>query len=150
MGDKIKIRPFTPTDQDKVKSLILDGLAEHFNTIDPRLNPDLNNIEESYLRQGSLFLVVEADQDLIGTGALIAESEDSGRIVRVSVAKSHRRLGIGRFITNSLINGAQNNHFGKILVETNEDWFEAIQLYQECGFTEYDRRDGEVHMMLRL
>lgn len=150
MEGKIKIRPFSPDDQERAKSLILDGLAEHFNTVDLTLNPDLNNIEESYLRQGSLFLVAELDQDLVGTGALIAETRDSGRIVRVSVAESHRRLGIGRLITNNLITAAQSFHFSEILVETNDDWFGAIRLYQQCGFTEYDRRDGEVHMKLPL
>ena len=150
MGGKIEIRSFAPDDQDRAKTLILDGLADHFNTIDPTLNPDLQNIEESYLRRGSLFLVAEAGQDLVGTGALIAETEDVGRIVRLSVASSHRRLGIGRLITKHLIDAAQSFHFSKILVETNDDWFDAIRLYKRCGFTEYDRRDGEVHMMLCL
>ena len=150
MGAKIEIRPFIPNDQARAVTLILDGLAEHFNTIDPILNPDLNNIEESYLRQGSLFLVAELDDDLVGTGALVTETEDTGRIVRVSVANSHRRMGIGRLITKHLIQEAYRFHFSQIVVETNDDWYGAIHLYQKCGFTEYDRHDGEVHMMIRL
>ena len=150
MGKEIEIRPFVPNDQDRAESLILDGLAEHFNVIDPTLNPDLNNIEESYLRQGSLFLVAELDDDLVGTGALVAETKDTGRIVRLTVANSHRRMGIGRLITNSLIKAAYHFHFNQIVVETNDDWYDAIRLYQQCGFIEYDRHDGEVHMMIRL
>lgn len=150
MAENIKIRPFLVTDQARAKTLILDGLADHFTTIDPTLNPDLQNIAESYLNQGSLFLVAELDNDLVGTGALVAETEDSGRIVRVSVASSHRRLGIGRLITTHLIKAAHSFHFNKIVVETNDDWFDAIRLYQRCGFTEYDQHDGEVHMMLCL
>ncbi len=150
MGKEIEIRWFSPNDQDRVKDLILDGLAEHFNVIDPTLNPDLNNIEESYLRQGWLFLVAELDDDLVGTGALVAETEDTGRILRVAVASSHRRMGIGRLLTRHLIKAANRFHFSQIVVETNDDWYDAIRLYQECGFTEYDRHDGEVHMMIRL
>lgn len=150
MGKEIIIRPFIPSDQDRAKILILEGLAEHFNAIDPTLNPDLNNINESYLAQGSLFLVAELDGDLVGTGALIAESEDSGRIVRVSVASSHRRMGIGRLLTKHLIQAAHHFHFSRIIVETNDDWHGAITLYQQCGFIEYDRYDGEVHMTLAL
>ena len=150
MGEEIVIRPFIPNDQDRAESLILDGLAEHFNVIDPTLNPDLNNIGESYLRQGSLFIVAELDDDLVGTGALVAETEDTGRIVRVSIASSHRRMGIGRLITNYLVKAAYHFHFSQIVVETNDDWYDAIRLYQQCGFTEYDRHDGEVHMVIHL
>ena len=150
MGKEIEIRPFVPNDQDRAEALILEGLAEHFNVIDPTLNTDLNNIEESYIRQGSLFLVAELDDDLVGTGALVAETEDTGRILRVSVASSHRRMGIGRLITNYLVKAAHHFRFSQVVVETNDDWHDAIGLYQQCGFTEYDRRDGEVHMMIRL
>ncbi len=150
MGKEIIIRPFNPSDQDRAKILILEGLAEHFNAIDPTLNPDLKNIKESYLPQGSLFLVAELDGDLVGTGAMITESEDTGRIVRVSVASSHRRMGIGRLITEHLINAADRFYFSRIVIETNDDWHDAIHLYQQCGFTEYDRCDGEVHMIMAL
>ena len=150
MGEEIEIRGFIPNDQDRAESLILQGLAEHFKIIDPTLNPDLNNIGESYLAQGSLFLVAELDSDLVGTGAIITESEDTGRIVRVSVASTYRRMGIGRLITNCLIKAAYQFNFSQIVVETNDDWIDAIRLYKQCGFTEYDRHDGELHMMIHL
>jgi ribosomal protein S18 acetylase RimI-like enzyme len=35
-------------------------------------------------------------------------------------------------------------------METNDDWDAAIGLYQSCGFTEYDRRDGNIYMRLDL
>jgi len=150
MGEEIKIRPFKAGDQDRAKALILSGLAEHFNLIDPTLNPDLVNIEESYISQGSLFLVAEADGALVGTGALISENANTGRIVRVSVASTQRRKGIGRLLTEHLIEAARTRPFKQIVVETNDDWYDAIQLYQHYGFAEYDRRDGEIHMMLQL
>jgi ribosomal protein S18 acetylase RimI-like enzyme len=147
---EILIRPFESHDQERAYSLILDGLADHFDAIDPTLNPDLHDIETSYLQQGALFLIAELGQELVGTGALIAETECTGRIVRVSVTKSNRRMGIGRLITEKLIQSARLLVFSKIVVETNDDWYGAIRLYQNCGFTEYDRYNGEVHMMLSL
>lgn len=150
MFENIRIRSFISDDQEQAKKLILSGLAEHFSAIDPALNPDLNNIYESYIAQGSLFIVAELEGTLIGAGALIAEGETIGRIVRVSVSESHRRMGVGRLLTEKLIEAASTRQFGKIVVETNEDWYDAIRLYQRCGFTEYDRCTGEVHMMRRL
>ncbi len=150
MDGEVEIRPFVFTDQDFAKKLILDGLAEHYNAIDPTLNPDLQNIKENYSGQGSLFLVAESKGVLIGTGALIAESDNVGRIVRVSVVKTHRRMGVGRLITKKLIEAASVRQYSQLVVETNEDWYDAIRLYQRFGFTEYDRYAGEVHMKLNL
>jgi ribosomal protein S18 acetylase RimI-like enzyme len=150
MVRKILVRPFQPIDQERVHSLILEGLSEHFEIIDPTLNPDLHDIYASYSQKGSLFLVVESEDEIVGTGAMIPEGENSGRIVRVSVANSHRRLGIGRLITDHLIKAASRYAYRKIVVETNDDWYDAILLYLGCGFTKYDRRDGEVHMQLLL
>jgi len=44
----IRLRRFDPTDQEDAKALILAGLADHWGELDPTLNPDLNNIAESY------------------------------------------------------------------------------------------------------
>lgn len=150
MVKNVKIRSFSSDDQARAKKLILDGLAEHFNPIDPALNPDLINIYESYIDQGSLFLIAELDGALIGTGALVAEGKTIGRIVRVSVSESHRRMGVGRLLTEKLIEAALTFQFREIVVETNEDWYDAIRLYQRCGFTEYGRYAGEVHMKKTL
>jgi len=147
MASNLTIRPFSPADQQAVSSLILEGLGEHFDTINPALNPDLDNIFASYVNPGFLFVVCETDRKLVGTGALIPEMAGTGRIVRVSVANSHRRQGIGRLITDYLINVAPEHGYNQLVVETNEDWFDAIRLYQQCGFIECDRRDGEVHMI---
>ena len=150
MEGEITIRSFSPPDQVHAQELILTGLAEHFNTINPKLNRDLEDIQENYIWPGSLFLVAELEGELVGTGGLIAETEVSARIVRVSVSGSHRRLGIGRLITEHLINSARDYGYSQVVVETNDDWYDAIRLYQRHGFVEYDRSSGEIHMILRL
>lgn len=144
--ENLIIRPFQSTDQQATKALILQGLGERFGMINPDLNPDLDDINATYIESGFLFVVCEIDSTLIGTGALIKEEVNIGRIVRVSVANTHRQRGIGRLITDYLITAAPNLGYSMIVVETNEDWFDALQLYQRCGFMEYDRRNGEVHL----
>lgn len=148
--DNITVRPFRIADQKAVRELILEGLGEHFGVIKPELNPDLDNIYSHYIKPGNLFLVCDLDGEIIGTGALIEEMDRTGRIVRVSVAQSYRRQGIGRLITGQLIKAAPGYGFNRIVVETNEDWFSAIRLYQNFGFQEFDRRNGEIHLFKDL
>lgn len=148
--ENLIIRPFQSADQQASKALILHGLGERFGMINPDLNPDLDDINATYIESGFLFVVCEIDSALIGTGALVTEDVNVGRIVRVSVANSHRQRGIGRLITDYLIAAAPKRGYSRVVVETNEDWFDALHLYQRCGFMEYDRRNGEVHMRKNL
>ncbi len=71
------IKPFESEDQDAVRSLILAGLAEHGGEIDPTLNPDLNDIRDSY--NDATFLVAWLDGRIIGSGALIPGQTRSQR-----------------------------------------------------------------------
>lgn len=149
-----QIRPFTPRDQHAARRLVLDGLGEHFGSIDETRNPDLDDIWTHYIAQGDLFVVVEAGVALIGTGAMRAEAghlgDQRGRIVRVSVAPVYRRYGIGRTIVAHLVQVACQRGLSRLLVETNHDWVAAIGLYQRCGFQPYDRDEESVHLALAL
>lgn len=140
------IRPFSPTDQAAAKALILAGLEEHWGELDLSLNPDLNNIQTSYINKGGVFLVVEIDNKIVGTGALSPEGNNAARIERVSVHKDFRRRGMGQAITAALVEAASQTGYAKVLVETTETWDPAVRLYQEFGFVEVDRYDGDVHM----
>ena len=66
----VLIRPFQPHDQDIVRDLILAGLGEHFQVLDPALNTDLEDIQGNYVERGSTFLIAVEGDKLIGTGAL--------------------------------------------------------------------------------
>jgi ribosomal protein S18 acetylase RimI-like enzyme len=141
------IRPFRPADQAAARRLILQGLGEHFGVVDEALNPDIDDIATCYIQQGHLFLVALADDEIVGTGALIFAT---GQLVRVSVSRDCRRLGLGRALVLRLIAAGRARGLARLWMETNDDWDAAIGLYQNCGFTEYDRRDGNIYMQLDL
>lgn len=144
-------RPFSPTDQAAAKQLILAGLAEHWGAPDLSLNPDLNDIQASYIDNGGIFIVVEAEGGkLLGTGALLPEGNNTVRIVRVSVHKAYRRRGIARAITSHLLTITRQSGYAKVVVETTETWEAAIRLYQDFGFVEVARYGGEVHMEMEI
>lgn len=49
LDTELHIRPFTIHDQAAARTLILNGLGEHFGLIDETFTPDLNDITASYL-----------------------------------------------------------------------------------------------------
>jgi GNAT superfamily N-acetyltransferase len=146
----VHIRPFQPQYQKAARNLILAGLADHFEVLDSSFNRDLEDIQGNYVDRGDCFLVVFDGEELIGTGALISEAPDIGRIVRMSVAAHRRRQGLARQLVQELISKAIKQGYTKIVVETNDDWMGAIHLYQVCGFQPYDHHNGEIHMELDL
>lgn len=146
----VTIRPLRPEEKDVARQLILAGLQDHFGQIDESLNPDLRDIEASYLRAGHAFVVAEADGCIVGTGALMDEEPGVGRLVRISVARYARGRGIGRRLVQHLIAEARARGHRRVVCETNDDWEDAIRLYRACGFTEVTRRDGDVHFALDL
>jgi GNAT superfamily N-acetyltransferase len=142
------IRSFTLADQRQARALILAGLVEHWGALDLSLNLDLDDIAASYA--GGDFLVAVNDGELVGTGALIQEGDGMGRIVRMSVARSHRRCGVGSRILNALLDRARARGYHRIVLETTETWDDAIGFYTRHGFriTHYANGDAHFEMML--
>jgi len=131
------IRPFTPADQAAARSLILTGLGEHWGSIDETLNPDVDDIAAHYPPATADFYVVEdADGAIIGTAGLVQDDAETGRIVRMSVARAARGRGIGKRLVAQLESAARARGYRRLVCETTHDWTDAIALYTATGFTE--------------
>lgn len=144
----VTIRNFETRDQEAAKSLILAGLVEHWGWLDPDKNPDLNDIAASYAC--GTFLTAWEGEDLVGTGALIPEGDQTARIVRMSVASRARRRGVASTVLKSLIEKAKATGCRQIVLETNTTWENAIEFYRHHGFILDHEADGESHFFLDL
>lgn len=147
---QLRIRPFQLSDQTSARTIILEGLGSRFGHIDYTMNPDLDDIERHYVDAGHHFFVAEVDGLLVGTCALTNEAAGIGRIERMSVQAAWQGHGFARQMTNFLIDYARQMGMCQLVVETNDDWDSALQLYKTNGFVETHRHNEEVHMALRL
>lgn len=146
----LDIRPIDEATQEQARTLILSGLGEHFGYIDEMLNQDLSDIVASYVEKGHIFLIGSIGNDVVCTGALVRESQFTGRVVRMSVAKEYRRQGFGTAMLQRLTHFAKEKGYRRLLVETNNDWYDAIGFYRRLGFVEYDRDEISVYMSLSV
>ncbi len=145
----LRIRPFEPKDQAAARSVILAGLEEHFGWVDVTRNPDIDDIMLHYVRAKHVFVVGELEHEVVGTGALRI-GEETGSLVRMSVARQHRRKGIGRALVMYLLDVASALSLKEVTIQTNNDWMDAIALYKRCGFTEYARDEADVCLVRQL
>ncbi len=141
--ESIFLRPFQPQDQQPARELILEGLVEHWGFLDPTLNPDLNDIAHTYAN--GLFLTAWQGMTLVGTGAFLPVDGQTVQIVRMSVRKSHRRLGLGKRILEALLQEAARRGYRRAILETTATWTEVIAFYLQCGFAITHYADGDVY-----
>jgi putative acetyltransferase len=144
----IEIRPFRPDDQEPARDLILTGLEEYWGRLDESKNPDLQDIADSY--QDGIFLIALLDEQIICTGAMLPRSTETAEIVRMSVARSLRRQGVGRQMLAELCCRAYQRGFRQVILETTETWKNAIAFYQAFGFQISYYADGDVYFVLDL
>jgi len=144
----LEIAAFQPEDQAAAQALILDGLAEHWGFLDPSKNPDLDDIAAHYAQ--AIFLTARIGSALVGTGALMPRNSRTAEIVRMSVARTARRCGIGRAILQVLVEHARQAGYQRVILETTATWQEVIAFYLDFGFRITHTQDGDVYFALDL
>jgi GNAT superfamily N-acetyltransferase len=141
MTSRVRIRDFDVFDQAPVRSLILEGLGEHWGVVDPALNSDLDDIHASYGHGRTI--VATLGTAIVGTGTVVVSDVNTAEVVRMSVAHDVRRLGLGRAILDELVVTAYAWGCGRVVLETSSHWAEVVTSYLRCGFTITHESDGE-------
>ena len=143
----IVVRRFDSRDQSRCRQIILSGLAEHFGFIDEARNPDLDDIERSYLSTGHGFYVAELDGHIVGTVGLLFEP-GRARVVRMSVARSHRKQGIATALLRQCVAISKGLGVSEIVAFTEPHWTDAVGFYLSSGFTKFGSDDEDIHLRL--
>ena len=144
----IVVRPIEPKDVATARAVILNGMRERWGYLDPSKNPDLNDLLAAYA--GSTFIVAERDGEIVGTGALVARGRDEAQVVRMSVAQSHRRMGVGSAVLAVLLETAQGCGCRRVILETAANWTDAREFYEHHGFQLSHYADGDAYFFLNL
>jgi N-acetylglutamate synthase-like GNAT family acetyltransferase len=147
--ERSTVRRFEPKDQAEARTVVLEGLREHFGFLDPSLNPDLEDIQASFITRGDDFYVVENDGRIVGTAGLLF-AEGRARIVRMSVAKNHRKRGIATALLQQCIETASQRGFSEIWAYTQPEWPDAVSFYSGSGFEQVGRDEIDIHLRLRF
>ncbi|XP_033822222.1 probable N-acetyltransferase CML5 [Periophthalmus magnuspinnatus] len=108
-----------------------------------RLQTDMRDIPGSFMsRPGDCFWVAEAEVEgraqILGTVAVV-EKEDGGQrfgeLFRMIIAPSCRRMGLGRRLTQTVVDFCKDRGFSKVVLETSSTQAAAVALYETVGFS---------------
>lgn len=107
-----------------------------------RLRTDMQDLVGNYLsRPNDCFWVAEAEVDgatqVIGMVAVVCREsgkEKHGEMFRMSISPKSRRMGLGRRLTQTVIDFCRERGFSKVVLETSSTQMPAVALYKKLGF----------------
>ena len=87
------------------------------------------------LNTGYSAWVLESNQIIIGY-ALLMMIMDEAHLLNLSVAKSHQKQGLGRYLLEHMLQIANNHRATNVFLEVRPSNVSAIALYENMGFCE--------------
>ena len=98
---------------------------------------DMNNIQKSYFENGGIFLVLEEDDQIIGTGAIRALENNICELKRLWLLTEYHGRGLGYRMFQELLAVAREIGYERIRLETDAVFQKrAVQFYKQIGFYE--------------
>ena len=128
------ITPYSPSDQQPVRKLILDSLAVYGFSFNQDLDGDLDDPQKFYMENGGMFYVLKVGDKVVGTVAVIDKNNALCELKRLYVKKKYQGQGFGSALLGTAITFAKKKGFKKIEFETNKNFVKAHVLYQKNGF----------------
>jgi tRNA threonylcarbamoyl adenosine modification protein YeaZ/ribosomal-protein-alanine acetyltransferase len=127
----VKFRPITQMDLVEIAAIEIESFE-----VDPWT---IEQIKSEYVAPDRFYVVAELEGRVAGYAGIVRRGE-SGDVLTLSVAKAHRRKGIGRELLRRLIDWARTNKCEAMMLEVRVGNDEATPLYNSFGFIEISRR----------
>lgn len=129
----LRIVPFAPALREHFYRLNEAWLRKYFyvEEIDHRV---LSNPEAEILERGGAILFATLGEDIVGTCALMPESDGVYELTKMAVEEQRQGLGIGRALLAAAIAEFRRRDGRALFLETNSKLTPAVRLYESMGF----------------
>jgi GNAT superfamily N-acetyltransferase len=139
MADVV-VERYRDADRDAARAVVLAGLEEHWGSLDPELNRDVDDLGTAYA-DGTV-VVARADGAVVGVGVIVPVGPNEAEVKRMSVLRAHRRRGIATAVLTALVDVAREWDCRAVVLETTTTWTDAVAFYRGSGFTHTHDEDG--------
>lgn len=138
-ADDIAVHDWRPEWRQHFARLNLDWLERFFSVedIDRRV---LGDPETHILAPGGHIVFATAGDRVVGTGALLRESEGVYEVTKMAVEPGQQGRGIGRLVLRALIERFLALGGRTLFLESNRKLAPAIHLYESLGFRDRGTR----------
>ncbi len=150
----MEIIEYTPQYKEDFTRLNVEWITKYFE-IEPYEMALLNDPEGSILDKGGKIFFAKHEGVIIGTCALIKESDTTYELVKMGVSPQYQGLGAGKKLGLRVIEAARELGCKYLYLESNQILTPALTMYKSLGFVEvpigetpYARADFKAEMYL--
>ena len=98
---------------------------------------DMDDIQKNYFENGGIFLVMEDETQIIGTGAIRQLENNICELKRLWLLTEYHGQKLGYLMLQELLSFAREKGYGKMRLETDPVFQKrAVQFYKRLGFYE--------------
>jgi ribosomal protein S18 acetylase RimI-like enzyme len=131
--DAVRIVPYAAELREHFYRLNEAWLRAYFyvEEIDHRV---LSDPEGQIIARGGTILFAALGDEIVGTCALLPDSDGNVEVTKMGVDERRRGLGIGRALLEAAIAAFERRKGGRLFLETNSKLVPALRLYESMGF----------------
>jgi putative acetyltransferase len=107
---------------------------EHYNLMESHDIEILDNPRELILKNGGVIYLAKHNDEIVGSAALINEHDGLYELAKMTVAKSHQKMGISKLLLERCLEKAKELRAIKIILFSNNQLKAALGLYEKYGF----------------
>ena len=90
----------------------------------------------NYCMPSGTFIIARVGDVVAGCVGIKKFDDESCEMKRMYIRPAYRRKGIGQLLCSYVIDWCRKAMYRRILLDTNTEMKEAVDLYKKCGFTE--------------
>ena len=130
----VRIVPYKPRYAADFKRINENWIQEFFS-LEQADRVALDDPEGHILSKGGeILFAIDADENVVGTCALIRHSSEVAELAKMGVDKQRQSQGAGNLLGLAVLDLAAAKGFRKVFLETNSILSPAISLYRKLGF----------------
>ena len=153
MKNKLNIIPFESKHTKSFHDLNIAWLEKYF-CVENHDREVLENPQTYIIDNGGYIFMIEYQNEIIGTVALINEVEGF-ELSKMAIEPKYQGLKFGQQLMTYCINFAKNNGWKELFLYSNRSLKNAIYIYKKVGFIEAPLIDspysrGDIKMILDL
>lgn len=119
--------------QEDFKNLNVKWL-DRYNLKEPVDLEVLNDPRGTILESGGVIYLIQYQQQIVGSAALIHEHEGIYELAKMAVADEHQQRGVSKVLLEKCITKAKELKAKKVILFSNHQLKAALGLYEKYGF----------------
>ncbi len=139
--DPVEIIDYDEVYHDDFKNLNLEWL-QGYHLCESHDLAVLNNPIATIINRGGYIWLARSGDNIIGSAALMKNSEHEYELAKMSVSPAHRGRGISKLLIEACLAKAKELGASKISLFSNHQLVTALKLYEKYGFQYVEVKDS--------